>query len=85
MKLIIYFYCFYHIQTISTCFKYKIKVYFYHSVAYSIGHIIQVGVGGGEGGAYRDKSMQQMFLITYNLLKNDLNAKNHILCFYETR
>ena len=55
-------------------------------MAYSIGHIIQVGVGGGaRGGAYRDKSMQQMFLITYNLLKNDLNAKNHILCFYETR
>ena len=50
MKSIIYFYCFYHIQTISTCFKYKIKVYFYHSVAYSIGHIIQVGVGGGRGG-----------------------------------
>ena len=47
MKLIIYFYCFYHIQTISTCFKYKINVYFYHSVAYSKGHIIQVGVGGG--------------------------------------
>ena len=68
MKLIIYFYCFYHIQTISTCFKYKIKVYFYHSVAYSIGHIIQVGVGGGARGGHKKlKVCSKCFLlhITY--------------------